>query len=116
MQRKYSSSVQVFYPRYNRDTLIEILKEKIKALKKELPISLVVLFGSYAKDNYTVKSDIDLLVVYRGEAKDAYALVKKSIDTYGVEPHVYSEEEYVATKNTIEKMTRGGIVIFKETK
>jgi len=41
-------------------------------LKKELPVSLIVLFGSYAKDNYTAKSDIDLLVVYRGKVKDAY--------------------------------------------
>ena len=72
MQRKYSSSVRIFYPRFDRETIIKILQKKIQALKKELPVSLIVLFGSYAKDNYTAKSDIDLLVVYRGKVKDAY--------------------------------------------
>ena len=72
MQRKYSSSVRIFYPRFDRETIIKILQKKVQALKKELPVSLIVLFGSYAKDNYTAKSDIDLLVVYRGKVKDAY--------------------------------------------
>ena len=115
MQKKYSSSVQVFYPRFNRKTIIKILQEKMQALKKELPVSLVVLFGSYARDNYTVKSDIDLLVIYRGKVENAYTKVKKAIDVYRVEPHVYSEEEYAAIKTTIEKMIEDGVVIFKQT-
>ena len=87
----------------------------MEALKKELSVSLVVLFGSYAKDNYSIKSDIDLLVVYRGKKRDAYAKVKKTMDIYGLEPHIYSEEEYEAIKNTIEKMIESDIVIFKRT-
>ncbi|HHF98891.1 MAG TPA: nucleotidyltransferase domain-containing protein [Candidatus Aerophobetes bacterium] len=114
MQRKYSSSVRIFYPRFDRETIIKILQKKIQALKKELPVSLIVLFGSYAKDNYTAKSDIDLLVVYRGKVKDAYTKVKKIIDIYGTQPHVYSEEEYAAIKPTVDKMIEKGIVIFKQ--
>jgi len=115
MQRKYSGSVRIFYPRFDRRTIIKILKGKIQLLKKELAVSLVVLFGSYAKDNYTAKSDIDILVIYRGKIKDVYAKVKKVIDIYGTEPHVYSEEEYAAIKPTIDKMIKNGIVIFKQT-
>jgi len=115
MQRKSSGSVWIFYPRFDRETIIKILQEKIPALKKELAVSLVVLFGSYAKDNYTAKSDIDILVVYRGKIKDVYAKVKKVIDIYGVQPHTYSEEEYAAIKPTIDKMIKNGIVIFKQT-
>ncbi|MDP2753779.1 MAG: nucleotidyltransferase domain-containing protein [Nitrospirota bacterium] len=114
MQRKYSSSVQVFYPRFDRETIIKILKEKVKVLKKELPVSMVVLFGSYAKNNYTIKSDVDLLVVYKGELKGAYEKVKKAVDIYGIEPHVYSKEEYAAMKDTIERMVEDGVVIFEE--
>jgi hypothetical protein len=84
------------------------------ALKEMLRVSLVVLFGSYAKNNYTVKSDIDILVVCSGEPKDAYAKVKKAINMYGLEPHVYSEEEYSRMKDTIERMISGGVIIFNE--
>ncbi|MCD6231393.1 nucleotidyltransferase domain-containing protein [Candidatus Aerophobetes bacterium] len=114
MQGKYSGSVRIFYPRFDRQTIIKIIKEKTQVLKKELPILLVVLFGSYAQDNYTVKSDIDLLIIYRGKIKDVYARVKKVINIYGTEPHIYSEEEYTAIKPTIDKMIKNGIVIFKQ--
>lgn len=116
MQKKYSGSVQVFYPRFDRETILRILREKLEVLKKELPVSRVVLFGSYAKDSYTIKSDIDLLVIYKDKRKlkDVYATVKKAIDIYGVEPHVYSEEEYAAMKETIERMIEGGVVISLE--
>jgi len=39
-------------------------------LKERLYLLLVVLFGSYAKGNYTVASDVDLLVVYDGEKRE----------------------------------------------
>jgi uncharacterized protein YutE (UPF0331/DUF86 family) len=43
----------------------------------------------------TVGSDIDLLIVYRGEERvDTYALVKKLLDLPHLEPHIYSEAEY----------------------
>jgi predicted nucleotidyltransferase len=73
----------------------------------------VVLFGSYARGNYTAASDIDLLVVYSGEKRDdAYAITKKSIAVPGLEPHVYMVEEYEQLKATIDRMTEGGVVLF----
>lgn len=113
MQKKYSSSVRVFYPRYDRKKVIELIKERLDRLKEELPISSVILFGSYARDNYTTASDIDLLVVYKGqEIKDTYAKVKEAIDIYGIEPHVYTESEYRELTEVIERMIKDGIVIF----
>ena len=76
MLKGSSSSVRIFYPRFDREELIHNVKEKIGKLSGKLPISLVVLFGSYAQGNYTVASDVDLLIVYRGkERKDAFATV-----------------------------------------
>ena len=75
-------------------------------------MTLVVLFGSYATGKYTVASDIDLLVVYSGERRDdAYAITKNTIALPGLEPHVYTEEEYEKLKATIGKMIEGGIVL-----
>jgi hypothetical protein len=115
MQKKYSSSVQVFYPRFDREEVIELIKERIDGLKKELPISLVVLFGSYAKGNYTMASDIDLLVVHEGgEREDAYAKIKKVIGIYGIEPHVYGASEALDMEDVIKRMIKGGIILFSK--
>jgi len=113
MQKKYSSSVQIFYPRSDREEVIELIKERLGRLKEALPIALVVLFGSYAKGNYTTSSDIDLFVVYSGqEMKEAYSKVKKAIDVYGIEPHVYTENEYREMEEVAKKMIKDGIILF----
>jgi len=82
-------------------------------LEAELPISLVVLFGSYARGNYTVASDVDLLIIYRGKArKDAFATVKKTLDIPLLEPHVHSEDEYERLNGVIGRMIAKGMVLF----
>ena len=115
MCRRSSSSVKVFYPKYDRDKVIKHIKSKIDKLSKELPLRLVALFGSYSKGNYTVASDIDLLIVYDKSNKDAYKIVKKVIDLPMLEPHVYSYDEYDKIKERIDKMIKDGVIIFKDS-
>ncbi len=38
------------------------VREYISDLKKEIPIQKAVLFGSYANENYTKDSDVDLAI------------------------------------------------------
>jgi len=115
MRRESSSSVRVFYPKFNRQELICKLKERLRALQEVLPLSLVVLFGSYARGNYTVASDVDLLIVYKGkERPDAFASAKKALDISLLEPHVYSESEYEKLKETIDRMTTDGVILFSD--
>jgi len=115
MLKESSSSVRVYYPPFSRQQLIQRLREHIGALGKELPLLLVVLFGSYAKGNYTVASDVDLLVVYRGrKKKNAFAVVKKIIAIPRLEPHVYSESEYKGVRSSISRMIEDGVVLFSE--
>ena len=113
MRKQSSSSVRIFYPKFDKEDLVQKLKTKIEKLAGKLPLSLVVLFGSYARGNYTVASDVDLLVVYRGkERKDAFATVKKTLDIPLLEPHVHSEDEYEGLKGTIGRMIADGVVLF----
>lgn len=119
MPRGSSSSVRIFYPKFDREELIGKLRKKVKELSGKLPLSLVVLFGSYARGDYTVASDVDLLVVYRGkERKDAYATVKKILNVPLLEPHVHSEDEYEGLRRVLTRMIADGVVLFshKETK
>jgi len=66
MLKGSSDSVRICYPKFDSHQLVQRLRESIKALEEKIPLLLVVLFGSYAKGNYTVASDIDLLIVYKG--------------------------------------------------
>ena len=117
MLKELSISVQVFYPKFDRQSLIHELEKRLGDLAQRLPLALVVLFGSYALGNYTVASDIDLLVVYEGEQReDAFATVKKTLDLPRLEPHVYTEAEYKLVKNSIRRMTAGGVVLFSKRK
>lgn len=107
------TSVRVFYPRFDRAELVRRLRERMDALNEHLPLLRVVLFGSYARGNYTVASDVDLLVVYQGPAReDAFAVVKKVLSIPGLEPHVYSEEEYRQAEQRIARMVEGGIDLY----
>ena len=113
MPTRSSSSVRIFYPKFDQAYLLQILSERLKRLDIELPLIQAILFGSYAKGNYTVGSDVDILIIYKGEARaDAYALTKKSLGIPRLEPHLYSEEEYRKMGETINKMSEGGILLF----
>jgi predicted nucleotidyltransferase len=112
METKSLSSVRIFYPRLSKKQVIQELNRGVEALAKELPLSLVCLFGSYARGNYTVASDIDLLVVYRGERReDAYVTVRRAFDLPNLEPHVYSAEEYQEMKDILSRMLKDSVVI-----
>jgi predicted nucleotidyltransferase len=112
MPIRSSSSVRIFYPKFDQAYLLRILPERLKILQRELQLLRVVLFGSYAKGTFTVGSDVDLLIVYKGEERaDAYAIVKKSLDIPHLEPHLYSEEEYKKMERLINRMSDGGILI-----
>ena len=108
-----SDSVKVTFPTRNREQIVAELRERAPALQAVLPIRRVVLFGSWAKGRATAFSDIDVLVVYAGPAReDAYRLAWHQLPFRGLELHVYSEAEATSLAPTLERMTRGGIAIF----
>lgn len=47
---------------YNTAQILNILSAKKKDLEKRYPISEMALFGSYARGDYNLHSDIDILV------------------------------------------------------
>ncbi|MBI3968179.1 MAG: nucleotidyltransferase domain-containing protein [Chloroflexi bacterium] len=103
-------SVKVFYRPFSRDQLIARLSEGLPALAEKLDLRRVVLFGSWATNRATAFSDVDVLVVYGGPARDdAYRLVRAAFEIRGLEPHVYSEDEAEALHSTVTRMTRDGI-------
>lgn len=84
------------------------------ALLDVLPVRTVTLFGSYAADRFTPGSDIDVLVIYEGPARDsAFRAVVQALSIPGLEPHLYTESEAQAVAPTLERMMSGGISIYE---
>jgi predicted nucleotidyltransferase len=114
MGRQSSNSVRVFYPRFEQEELLARLRAGVPDLARELDLVKVILFGSRAQGRHTVASDIDLLVVYGGDAReDAYGLVKRRLGIRGLEPHVYSQAQFAEMRDTVERMTADGITIYE---
>lgn len=67
IQKKYSTSVRVFFPKFSREEVIKEIERCVRRFYKSLGLCKVILFGSYARGNYTVASDIDILIVYDGK-------------------------------------------------
>ncbi len=109
-----SSSARVFYPKLDKAALFEALRQRLPRLGAVLPLRRVVLFGSWAKGRQTVASDVDLLIVYRGEPRaDAYSLARTTLDIPRLEPHLYTEAEYQAAGATVGRMVDGGVVLLE---
>jgi predicted nucleotidyltransferase len=108
--------VRVTYPALGRVDVVEKLREGCRGLEGKLPISRIILFGSYAQGRYTAGSDIDLIVVYKGrEREDAYKTVVNEMGLPRLEPRLYTEEEFDAlmkeSPRFAEVLAKEGIVI-----
>ncbi|MFA4028857.1 MAG: hypothetical protein GDYSWBUE_001239 [Candidatus Fervidibacterota bacterium] len=113
MPRKSSGSVKVFSPRYSREEVISLLRERLPKLNDKLPLRWVVLFGSYARGDYTAFSDIDLLVVYADPPRqNAFSTVVKTLSLFNLQPHVMSVSEFSEVSSVWERMLRDSIVLF----
>ena len=87
--------VRVTYPTLTRNQVIERLRQGRASLKKRLPISKMVLYGSYAQDRHTAGSDIDVVIVYEGKERgDAYKLVVEEMNLPRLEPKIFTEEQF----------------------
>jgi predicted nucleotidyltransferase len=116
MENRLSGSVKIFYPVHDLQALEKLIASRVNRLKQLLPVKLVLIFGSYARGNHTAASDIDLLVVYSGEARsDAYNRVVEVIDLPRLEPHVYTETECKQLKRIISRMRKGGRIVYDES-
>lgn len=115
------SRVRVTYSTLSRKELVERLKEGSVPLRKNLPVTRIILFGSYALNHFTAASDIDLIVVYEDpEREDAYKIIADHLRLNRLELRVYTESQYKALLKESGKFAKTlaaeGISIFGEAK
>jgi predicted nucleotidyltransferase len=61
--------------RRRKALLSEALKDAIDACRANPDVTLLIVFGSYARDEVSPWSDLDLLVVSEGNVRDAVAAI-----------------------------------------
>jgi len=115
------SWVKVVYPALSRNQVTEKLKEASVSLRRRLPGSKMILYGSYAQGHYAAGSDIDVIVVYRGELREnAYKVVMDEIELPRLEPKVYSEEQFnkliADSPRFAETLDKEGVMIPEDTR
>lgn len=118
LQREYLNGVEILSVDYKR--LMKELKNisgKIKKDKSE--VSKIILFGSFAKGNFTPYSDIDIAIIVKNSNKNFIQRQDDFIDYFNslgfdVNLIVYTEEEYKKMKtssvNFIKQIDRGVIL------
>ena len=50
-----------------KEEIIQTLRRHLPEIKQKFPVSTLALFGSYARDEQTANSDIDVLVEFNGD-------------------------------------------------
>jgi len=115
------SQVRVTYPSLSRSEVIEKLRKACISLKRKLPVSRMILYGSYAQGRYTAGGDIDVIVVYAGKLREnAYKLVTDEVRLPRLEAKVYTEEQFnaliAANSRYAETLDKEGVMIQGTTK
>lgn len=111
--------VKVTYPSLTKTEVVERLRRASAILEKKLPLAMVILYGSFARDRYTAGSDIDLLVVYKGKDRvDAFKIVMDEVRLPRLEPRIYTEEQFntllAGSPKFAEVLNEEGITIFTD--
>lgn|SRR5690554_5548143 len=78
------------------DEILNFLREHKLTLKERFFVTEIGLFGSFARNEQTEKSDIDFLVVFEHNTPDLYS-VEKLLKVY-LENHLNREVDICAKK------------------
>lgn len=102
---------------FNDNRKIEdIVNAYVELVKKEINVSSIYLYGSYAKGTYSEDSDIDIAVVgenFIGDPiEDTLKLmrIRRKVDTR-IEPHPFRKSDFDLSNPYVQEIVRTGIKI-----
>ncbi len=94
---------------------IEEIKEILKKILKNFPVYKVILFGSYAKNSATPKSDIDFLI----DTKESlmgfkfFSLVTRIEDEFNKPVDAFEKVEIIDGSKIDEEIKNTGVVVYE---
>ncbi len=96
MRRASSDTVRIEYAVPKR-RVEQALAGYLRRVRSRVGLRRAILFGSYAKDNYSHDSDIDLAIIADGLPEDhseRYALLKDTVLGLDLQPFAYTVKEW----------------------
>ena len=101
------------------ENIINIVEDYLADLSLEIQIDKVVLFGSYAKGNYGVDSDVDL-AIFSDSFKDMDRiesikyLLKKARKYKGIDlqPISFTKKDYEEKMGIVEDVLKTGVEVY----
>ncbi|MBS7611274.1 nucleotidyltransferase domain-containing protein [Candidatus Bathyarchaeota archaeon] len=104
------------FPRFSREEIVKEIGRCVEENRERLGLCKVLLFGSYARGDYTVASDIDIFVVFDDEKSsenEVYKTLMKGIKLPRVELHIMSRRRFEECKDSkwIKTMEEEGVKI-----
>lgn len=96
---------------------IEAIKEKTVPILRSYPVDKAILFGSYAKDEATSISDIDLYIDTNGRLRglDFVGLLEILVDTLGIDIDLIDKSHIEPDSLIMKEIENGGIVIYEKS-
>ena len=97
---------------------VETIREKTAPIFENYPINKAILFGSYAKGNVTISSDIDLYIDTNGKLRglDFVGLLEILVDALGADIDLIDKSHIEPDSLIIQEIEDGGVVIYEKSK
>jgi predicted nucleotidyltransferase len=97
---------------------VEQIKEKMVPILRNYPVKKAILFGSFAKGEASVTSDIDLYIDTNGKLRglDFVGLIETLVDTLGIDIDLIDKSHIDKNSLIIQEIEEGGMVIYEKSK
>lgn len=99
------------------EEVLSVIIDYINKLKQSIPVEKVVLFGSYARGNYSKDSDVDLAVfspVFDNMTRiDGLTFLLMQALGYhiDIQPQPYTMKDYIKDPELVDEILKTGIEI-----
>ena len=95
---------------------IEEIKDNLNKLLGNTDVEKVVLFGSYAKQEATKESDIDLLIDSNGKLKGfkLFSLISKIENLFKKDVDAFEKSEIIGNSKIDKEIQKTGVVVYEK--
>ncbi|OZV11982.1 hypothetical protein CIW83_12105 [Tissierella sp. P1] len=97
---------------------VETIMEKITPIFEKYPINKAILFGSYAKGDATINSDVDLYIDTNGKLRglDFVGLLEILVNTLEMDIDLIDKSHIEQDSLIMQEIENGGMVIYEKSK
>lgn len=96
---------------------VENIRKKTIPIFRNYPVSKAILFGSYAKGNATISSDIDLYIDTNGKLRglDFVGLLEILVNTLEMDIDLIDRSHIEQDSLIMQEIENGGMVIYEKS-